>query len=211
MLFAGRGAFLLLSMPVTSCVVTGTALRDAIRSLLAIKKTHFPSSSPLCRQGIKPIRPADGLFCSGIVAAALWTNNARGTKGSTGYAGSIHHDATREVGDAPALKTKKTPIVGVFLFDDPRGQYLRGHGRTGNVMDRRSSPPSAPLARPAQSADGARRTRTWIQRSRSSAARSSSPVVISRQTSPGSSSSRPRTPASSISVKRRPSGLRRRP
>lgn len=54
-------------MPVTSCVVTGTALRDAIRSLLAIKKAHFPSSSPLCRQGIKPIRPADGLFCSGIV------------------------------------------------------------------------------------------------------------------------------------------------
>lgn len=149
MLFAGRGAFLLLSMPVTSCVVTGTALRDAIRSLLAIKKTHFPSSSPLCRQGIKPIRPADGLFCSGIVAAALWTNNARGTKGSTGYAGPIRHDATREVGDAPALKTKKTPIAGAFLFDDPRGQYLRGHGRTGNVMDRRS-PLLYPLLSPGQ-------------------------------------------------------------
>lgn len=200
-------------MPVTSCVVTGTALRDAIRSLLAIKKAHFPSSSPLCRQAIKPIRPADGLFCSGIVRQlySSMDKQARGTQGSTGYAGPIRHDATREVGDAPALKTKKTPIAGAFLFDDPREQYLRGHGRTGNVMARRSSPPSAPLARPAQSADGARRTRTWIQRSRSSAARSSAPVVISRQTSPGSSSSRPRTPASSISVKRRPSGLRRRP
>lgn len=197
-------------MPVTSCVVTGTALRDAIRSLLAIKKANFPSSSPLCRQGIKPIRPADGLFCSGIVATALWPNNACGAQGSTGYAGPIRHDGSREVGNAPALK-QKTPIAGIFLFDDPRGQYLRGHGRTRDVMDRRSSPHPVPSPGRSQSEDGARRTRTWIQRSRSSAARSSSPVVISRQTSPGSSSSRPRTAASSISVKRRPSGLRRRP
>ena len=104
----------------------------------------------------------------------------------------------------PCPETRKHPSWRVSSCLQVTGDKFLGRLRQGASSSQRAD-------RPAQSVDGTRRTRIWTQRSRSSAARSSSPVRISRQESSGSASSRARTPASSMSVKLRPSGLWRCP